>query len=189
MCVQHLDLLLQHPDEPLEHIRLIQMKHLEHTLEIYLYNHCNMCNISIYFCNIDINTCDISLEHLKHLKHMFCNILFQRKHLLAALTNGGLSARGGHWCARQQRGARRRRTEGKVGAHGRRCRRGRVGGVWRSSVWSLVVRSSPGTRSLATTHRGRCGVARAAVAQWAGGCGSGGAEGPDPAFPYYKVVM
>jgi hypothetical protein len=50
------------------------MKYLEHTLETYVYSHCNMCNISIYFCNI----------HLKHLKHTLatCDIswcgLFRR---------------------------------------------------------------------------------------------------------------
>jgi hypothetical protein len=35
------------------------MKYLEHTLETYVYSHCNMCNIPIYLCNIDI----------KHLQH------------------------------------------------------------------------------------------------------------------------
>jgi hypothetical protein len=28
------------------------MKHLEHTLETYMYSHCHMSNIPIYFCNI-----------------------------------------------------------------------------------------------------------------------------------------
>jgi hypothetical protein len=38
------------------------MKHLENTLETYVYSYCNMCNIPIYFFyNIDI----------KHLKHTF----------------------------------------------------------------------------------------------------------------------
>jgi hypothetical protein len=32
----------------------LEMKHLEHTLETYVYSHYNMCNIPIYFCNIDI---------------------------------------------------------------------------------------------------------------------------------------
>ena len=142
MYTQHPDLLLQHPDENTCNIHLIQMKHLEHTLETYVYSHCNICNIPIYFCNIDIKHLQHTFNTPETLETYVCNILFQRKHLLAALTNGGLSARGGHWCARQQRGARRRRTEGKVGAHGRRCRRGRVGGVWRSSVFSLAAQSS-----------------------------------------------
>ena len=51
---------MQYPDETLANIRLEnEMKHLEHTLETYVYSHCNMCNISIYFCNIKI----------KHLQH------------------------------------------------------------------------------------------------------------------------
>jgi hypothetical protein len=35
------------------------MKLSEHTLETYVYNHYNMCNIPIYFCNIDI-------QHMQH---------------------------------------------------------------------------------------------------------------------------
>ena len=35
-------------------ICLEQMKYLEHTLETYVYSHYNMCNIPIYFRNIDI---------------------------------------------------------------------------------------------------------------------------------------
>jgi hypothetical protein len=49
------------------------MKHLEQTLATYVYGHCNICNISIYFCNI----------HVKHLQHTFetletyiCNMRF-----------------------------------------------------------------------------------------------------------------
>jgi hypothetical protein len=41
-------------------MRLEQMKHLKHTLETYMYNHCHMSNILIYFCNIGI----------KHLQHV-----------------------------------------------------------------------------------------------------------------------
>jgi len=72
-----------------------------------------MCNILIYFCNNDI-------KHLQHtsvtLETYICNMRFQCEHLLAASANGGSSTRGGHRCAHQQRGARRRRTEGEVGA-------------------------------------------------------------------------
>jgi hypothetical protein len=52
------------------------MKQSEHTLETYVYNHCNMCNISIYFCNTDIKHCNIPLKHLKHLKHTFATRAF-----------------------------------------------------------------------------------------------------------------
>jgi hypothetical protein len=40
------------------------MKHLEHTLETYVYSHYNMCNILFYFCNIDI-------QHLQHTSETF----------------------------------------------------------------------------------------------------------------------
>jgi hypothetical protein len=36
------------------------MKHLEQTLATYVYNHYNMCNITIYFCNI----------YMKYLQHI-----------------------------------------------------------------------------------------------------------------------
>jgi hypothetical protein len=35
------------------------MKYLEHTLKTYVYSHCNMCNIPIYFYNI-------KMKHLQH---------------------------------------------------------------------------------------------------------------------------
>jgi hypothetical protein len=35
------------------------MKYLEYTFATNVYSHCNMCNTSIYFCNI----------HKKHLQH------------------------------------------------------------------------------------------------------------------------
>ena len=37
------------------------MKHWEQTVATYVYNHCNICNIPIYFCNI----------RMKHLKHTY----------------------------------------------------------------------------------------------------------------------
>jgi hypothetical protein len=51
--MQHSDLLLQHLDENACNIHLIQMKYLEHTLEIYVHSHCNICNIPINFRNTD----------------------------------------------------------------------------------------------------------------------------------------
>jgi hypothetical protein len=35
------------------------MKYLKQTLATYMYSHCNIYNIPIYFCNI----------HMKHLQH------------------------------------------------------------------------------------------------------------------------
>jgi hypothetical protein len=49
----------------------IQMKHWKQSFATYMYNHCNICNISIYFYNI----------HMKQLQHTYktyaCNMRFQ----------------------------------------------------------------------------------------------------------------
>ena len=63
---------------------LKQTKQLEHTLETYTYSHCNMRNISIYSCNIDIKHLQHTSETPKILKTYVCNMPFQLKHLLAA---------------------------------------------------------------------------------------------------------
>ena len=56
---------MQHLDEIRANIHLAnEMKHLEHTLETYVYSHHNMCNIPIYFCNI-------KMKHLQHLDETF----------------------------------------------------------------------------------------------------------------------
>jgi hypothetical protein len=74
MYMKHLDLLLQQPDKKNCNIRLEQMKHLENTLETYMYNNYNMCNIPIYFCNIDIQ----HLQHTPETSEMYyCNMHFQ----------------------------------------------------------------------------------------------------------------
>ena len=61
----------------MQHISKKQIKHWEHKLVTYVYNHCNICNILIYFCNIHIkhlqHTYETS-ERLKRLKHAFCNV-------------------------------------------------------------------------------------------------------------------
>jgi hypothetical protein len=54
------------------------MKHLEHTLEAYVYSHCNMRNISIYFYNIDINHLPHTYETCETLETYACNMRFQR---------------------------------------------------------------------------------------------------------------
>jgi hypothetical protein len=86
ICVKH----MQHPNKHTCNIRLKkQMKHLEHMLATYMYNHCNMCNITIYFCNIH-------MKHLQHtsetLKTYSCNMCFQRNN---SLLLGIMEAR---WC-------------------------------------------------------------------------------------------
>ena len=78
---------MQHLDEIRANIHLAnEMKHLEHTLETYMYSHFNMCNVPIYFCNI-------KMKHLQHidetsetLETYSCNMGF-------AWTNGGTSVR------------------------------------------------------------------------------------------------
>jgi hypothetical protein len=70
---------MQHPYEILANICLEkQMRHSDHTLQTYVYSHCNMCNVSIYFYNI-------KMKHLQHLdktsetlKTYACNMGFQR---------------------------------------------------------------------------------------------------------------
>ena len=53
---------MQQPNKHICNIHLKkQMKHLEQTLATYVYSHCNICNISIYFCTI----------YMKHLQHAY----------------------------------------------------------------------------------------------------------------------
>jgi hypothetical protein len=52
------------------------MKHLEHKLKTYVYSYYNMCNISIYFCNIYYNTYNKPWKHLKHLNHTIATCAF-----------------------------------------------------------------------------------------------------------------
>jgi hypothetical protein len=109
------------------------MKHLEHTPETYLYSHYNMCNIPIYFCNVDI-------QHLQHiskisetLKTYYCNMRFQHS---ICLLLGRMEA---HW-----HGARRRR--------GARCREvAQRSSVWSSAATWTSVRAGAGGRSMAAT--------------------------------------
>ena len=52
---------MQHSDKTRTcNIHLKQLKYLEQTLATYVYSHCNICNILIYFCNI----------RMKHLQHI-----------------------------------------------------------------------------------------------------------------------
>ena len=65
----------------------------EHKLVTYMYNHCNTCNIAIYFCNIRMKTlCNIPLKYLKHLNIRLQYALLAQCHL-AAWTNERLSLR------------------------------------------------------------------------------------------------
>jgi hypothetical protein len=64
----------------------IQVKHLQHTfktmkhyeqmLAIYMYSHCNMCNIPIYFCNIHMKYLQHTSKTSKTLEAYACNMRF-----------------------------------------------------------------------------------------------------------------
>ena len=57
-------------------IRLEQMKYLEHIIETYVYSYYNMCNIPIYFCNIDIQHLQRTSETSEALETYYCNMRF-----------------------------------------------------------------------------------------------------------------
>jgi hypothetical protein len=56
-----------------------QIKHLEQTLTTYVYSHCNICNIPIYFCNIHIKQLQHTSETSETFKTYACNLRFQQK--------------------------------------------------------------------------------------------------------------
>jgi hypothetical protein len=63
MYMQQSDLILQHPYK---------------TLATYVYSYYNICNIPIYFCNIDIQHLQRISETSETLEIYSCNIRFQR---------------------------------------------------------------------------------------------------------------
>jgi hypothetical protein len=68
---------MQHPDKTLANIRLEnEMEHLEHTLEIYVYSHCNICNILIYFYNIKMKRLQHPNKTFETLQTYSCNMDF-----------------------------------------------------------------------------------------------------------------
>jgi hypothetical protein len=69
------------------------MKHLERTLATYVYKHCNMCNITIYFCNIHMKHLQHTSEIFETIKIYSCNMRFQRNMSFATRQNGGSSPR------------------------------------------------------------------------------------------------
>jgi hypothetical protein len=70
MYMQHLYLLLQHPDKTLA--TFVWNRNIWNICETYEYSHYNMWNISIYFCNIDIQY----LQHTSEISETL-NILLQ----------------------------------------------------------------------------------------------------------------
>jgi Na+-translocating ferredoxin:NAD+ oxidoreductase RNF subunit RnfB len=51
------------------------MKHWEQKFTTYVYNHCNICNIPIYFCNIHTKHLQQTSETLETYAYNMC---FQR---------------------------------------------------------------------------------------------------------------
>ena len=73
------------------------MKHWEQTFATYVYNHCNICNIPIYFCNIHLKHLQHTSETSETLKIYACNMRF--RHIATSpccLQNGGSTASGVH---------------------------------------------------------------------------------------------
>jgi hypothetical protein len=68
------------------------MKHWGHTLATYVYNHCNICNIPIYFCNNRMKHLQhIPLKHLKHLKCALETCIVSQCGLLRCLHRGAVA--------------------------------------------------------------------------------------------------
>jgi hypothetical protein len=105
------------------------MKHLEHTLETYVYSHCNVYNIPIYFCNTNIKHLQHTSEKLETYVYIMC---FQHN-IFLLLGNGGSSARRVHRCR-----ARRSSEEGR----GRSGEEGHSGSLrWRRRTTRWRTRS------------------------------------------------
>ena len=71
---------MQHPNKYTCNMRLekTQMKHWEQKFTTYVYNHCNMCNIPIYYCNIRMKHLQHTSETSKIIETYACNMRFQR---------------------------------------------------------------------------------------------------------------
>jgi hypothetical protein len=77
-----------------------------------------MCNIPIYFCNIDVKHYNTPLKHLKHLKHTLATCAFNaispcyldEWRLIVAELDAGAEVGSGAWSSpvpQQRHGARR----------------------------------------------------------------------------------
>jgi hypothetical protein len=82
-----------------------QMKYLEQMFATYMYSHCNMCNILIYFCNIHMNHLQHTSETSETNKTYGCEISWPLRRIearrrveftgasgLVTLVGGGLAA-------------------------------------------------------------------------------------------------
>jgi hypothetical protein len=128
MELQHPNLLLQHRDKNTCKLQYSSRtdETFRNTPETYMYSHYNMCNIPIYFCNINI-------QHLQHTSETL-EIYYSNMHFSVAsaccfdewrLIDADLDAvewHGGSWCgARQQNGPRQEQGRWiELGRDGRR---------------------------------------------------------------------
>ena len=72
ICMKH----MHHLDKHTCNIRMKkQIKHLEQMLATYMYSHCNICNISIYFCKILMKHLQYTTETSETLETYACNML------------------------------------------------------------------------------------------------------------------
>ena len=129
-------------------IRLKQMKHFEPILETYVHRHCNMCNIPIYFCNIDVKHLQHTLETSETLKTYVCNMRFPAQYHLAAWTNGGSSLRSSTsvWRSAAAPGARRCPSGGTaMGEHPREATGAALGEHLREEQLESTAACSPST--------------------------------------------
>ena len=70
---------MQHLDKHTYNIRLKkQIKHWEQTFATYVYNHCNICNILIYFYNIHTKRLQHTSNTSEILETYACNMHFER---------------------------------------------------------------------------------------------------------------
>jgi hypothetical protein len=83
---------IQHPNK---HTCNRRLKKLERTLATYMYKHCNICNITIYFCNIHMKRLQHTSRIFETIETYSCNMRFQRNMSFATWQNGGSSPR---WC-------------------------------------------------------------------------------------------
>jgi hypothetical protein len=110
-----------------------------------MYSHCNMCNISIYFCNIDIKHLQRTSKMSETFETYACNKRFQRS--VIAVLDASAEV-GGSCCTEVGRDAE---VSGNAwielaaathGAHGgAEARRGHLGGGWTTAAAGGVTPS------------------------------------------------
>jgi hypothetical protein len=141
-----------------------QTKLLEHMLATYVYNHCNMCNITIYFYNIYIKYLQHTFETSKTIETYSCNMCCE-------------------WCSpdRQRAGGACRQRAGGSGCTLRKEGIGRMSGGE-----AVAARLGEGTNALclARSAAERRDSEAAAHHAWQGQCLSGAPRRRPRATPW-----